>query len=253
MRFDARNNAPSPRPSIPRRWWLLALLTLPVGAPAPAAEPVPGPPAAADKADHWAYKPLAKPAVPDVAASRRGLGAQPDRRLRPRQAARRRACALAAEADRRTLIRRLTFDLTGLPPTPEEVDASSPTRRPTPTRSWSTGCSPRPRYGERWARHWLDVVHYAETPRLRPGPPAAQRLAVPRLRHPLRSTTTSPTPGSSQEQLAGDVLYPGRPAGDRRRSGFLAAGPWDESSQREHPRRHASTRRSPRTSTATTW
>ena len=69
----------------------------------------------------------------------------------------------SAEADKRILIRRLTFDLTGLPPTPEEVEAFLTDDGPRPTRGWSTGCSPRPAYGERWGRHWLDVARYADT------------------------------------------------------------------------------------------
>ena len=71
---------------------------------------------------------------------------------------------MSPEADARTLIRRLSFDLTGLPPTPEEVAQFV-------AESHSSSAYERlvdrllasPRYGERWARHWLDVVHYGET------------------------------------------------------------------------------------------
>ena len=68
------------------------------------------------------------------------------------------------EADRETLLRRVTFDLTGLPPTPAEVDAFlARSRRPTPTRSASTRCSHSPHYGERMAMPWLDAARYADT------------------------------------------------------------------------------------------
>ena len=68
-----------------------------------------------------------------------------------------------ADADRVTLIRRVTFDLTGLPPTPEEIDAfvndKSAMRLPTVVDRLLAS----PRFGERWGRHWLDVVRYAES------------------------------------------------------------------------------------------
>src|SRR4051794_39533053 len=71
--------------------------------------------------------------------------------------------APSPEAERRTLIRRVTFDLTGLPPTPEDVksfieDASSDAYEKLVDRLLAS-----PRYGERWARHWLDVVWFADT------------------------------------------------------------------------------------------
>src|SRR5262249_55948209 len=71
--------------------------------------------------------------------------------------------APASDADKRTLIRRATFDLTGLPPTPEEVDAfladkSSKAYEKVVNRLLASSA-----YGERWGRHWLDVVRYADT------------------------------------------------------------------------------------------
>jgi mono/diheme cytochrome c family protein len=67
------------------------------------------------------------------------------------------------EADRRTLIRRLTFDLHGLPPTPEEVDAFIQDPDPRAYEKLVDRLLESPRYGERWGRHWLDVVRYADT------------------------------------------------------------------------------------------
>lgn len=69
----------------------------------------------------------------------------------------------APEADRRTLIRRLSFDLTGLPPTPDEVEAFANDRSPTAYERLVDRLLASPHYGERAAQHWLDVVRFAET------------------------------------------------------------------------------------------
>jgi hypothetical protein len=71
-------------------------------------------------------------------------------------------CAVG-RADRRTLIRRVTFDLTGLPPLPEEVDAFENDPSPTAYARVVDRLLASPRYGERWGRHWMDVVRYADT------------------------------------------------------------------------------------------
>src|SRR5262249_9756518 len=69
----------------------------------------------------------------------------------------------AAPADRSVLIRRVTFDLTGLPPTPEDVDEFVHDQRPDAYACLVERLLASPRYGERWAQHWLDVARYAET------------------------------------------------------------------------------------------
>ena len=69
----------------------------------------------------------------------------------------------APRADRRTLIRRATFDLTGLPPTPEEVEAFVSDRSPDAWAKVVDRLLASPRYGERWGRYWLDVARYADT------------------------------------------------------------------------------------------
>jgi hypothetical protein len=69
----------------------------------------------------------------------------------------------APEADRTTLIRRLYFDLIGLPPTPAEIDAFLADASPAAYENLVDRLLASPRYGERWGQHWLDVVHYAET------------------------------------------------------------------------------------------
>ena len=133
--------------------------------------------------------------------------------------------SLSQEADRRTLVRRLYFDLVGLPPTPTEVaafvnDPSSQAYRKLVDRLLAS-----PRYGERWARHWLDVVKYADTcgydkDKLRPN-------AWPYRDYVVRSfNEDKPYQRFVQEQIAGDVLFPGQPDGILG-LGFIAAGPWD--------------------------
>lgn len=67
------------------------------------------------------------------------------------------------EADRRTLIRRVAFDLLGLPPSPQEIQAFERDGRSDAYERLVDRLLASPRYGERWGRHWLDVVHYGET------------------------------------------------------------------------------------------
>ena len=94
----------------------------------------------------------------------RGVGPQPDRPLRPGRSSRSEGLTPAPEADRRTLARRLSLDLTGLPPDARPTSRrSSTTRRPTPTRSSSTGCWHRRSWGEHRGRYWLDAARYADT------------------------------------------------------------------------------------------
>ncbi|MBV9123970.1 MAG: DUF1549 domain-containing protein, partial [Planctomycetes bacterium] len=69
----------------------------------------------------------------------------------------------AGPAEKRTLIRRATFDLTGLPPTPEEVEAFLADSSPDAWSKVVDRLLASPRYGEHWGRHWLDVVRYADT------------------------------------------------------------------------------------------
>ncbi len=108
---------------------------------------------------HWAYQPPRRPALPsvkDVGWPRTGvdrfiLAALEGRDLRP-----------VAPAGKRELIRRATFDVTGLPPTPEEVDAFLADDAPRAFERVVDRLLASPGYGERWGRHWLDVARYAE-------------------------------------------------------------------------------------------
>jgi hypothetical protein len=130
-----------------------------------------------------------------------------------------------AEADRRTLLRRLSFDLIGLPPTPEEMEAFLRDTSPNAYDKQVDRLLASPHYGERWGRHWLDVVHYADTH----GYDKDKRRdhAWPYRDYVIRSLNADKPYGRFvQEQLAGDVLFPREPEGITA-TGFLAAGPWD--------------------------
>ncbi len=135
------------------------------------------------------------------------------------------------EADRRTLIRRLSFDLIGLPPGPEEVDDFLADTAPDAYERLVDRLLSSPHHGERWARFWMDLVHFAEThghdqDRIRPN-------AWP-YRDYLIAAFNGDKPFARfiEEQVAADVLFPDQPRLVVA-LGMLAAGPWDESSLRD--------------------
>jgi hypothetical protein len=132
-------------------------------------------------------------------------------------------------ADKRTLLRRVILDLTGLPPTPEEMRAFLQDPAPDAYEKVVDRLLASPRYGERWARHWLDVVHYADTHGHDQDRPRTN--SWPYRDYVIRSLNEDkPYRRFVEEQLAGDVLYPEDPNGIIA-TGFIATGPWDESSQ----------------------
>ena len=139
--------------------WILAGANDPRGS-------APGAPAASKAspaelaARHWAFQPVRPPATPPVRKAswvRTGMDAFILAALEAK------GLSPTPEADRRTLLRRVTHDLTGLPPTPEEMDAFLKDRSPgaydrVVDRLLASGA-----YGERWGRHWLDVARYADS------------------------------------------------------------------------------------------
>ena len=131
-------------------------------------------------------------------------------------------------ADRRTLIRRVYFDLIGLPPTANEVDEFVSDPREDAYECLVDRLLASPQYGERWARHWMDVAHYAETHGHDQDRP--RQNAWP-YRDYLIWSFNDDVPYSRfiEEQVAGDVLFPDDPQATVA-TGFLATGPWDESS-----------------------
>lgn len=215
-----------------------------LGAPWPAERTKGG---SGNPSPHWAFQPVRRPPVPRVKqagwaktpidafvlAKLEGKGLSP-----------------SPPADCRTLIRRATFDLTGLPPTPEEIRqferecllergresggrrrgnisqvASSMLPAPKAYARLLDRLLASPRYGERWGRHWLDVVHYGDTH----GYDKDKRRdhAWPYRDYVIRSFNQDKAYDRFvREQIAGDVLFPDSPDGVVA-TGFIAAGPWD--------------------------
>src|SRR4030095_6789386 len=116
----------------------------------------------------------------------------------------------APPADKLTLLRRVTFDLTGLPPTLAEVDAFMNDRAPNAYEKVVDRLLPSPRYGERWARHWLDLARYAESEGFKSDEirPNAWRYRD----YVIKSfNENKPYNRFVQEQIAGDELWPNDP------------------------------------------
>jgi cytochrome c553 len=105
----------------------------------------------------WSFKPLARVEVPKVADVKSPIDAFIRAKLNEK------GLASAPPADRRTLIRRATFDLIGLPPTPQEVDDFLADKSADAFDEVIERLLASPHYGERWARHWLDVARYADS------------------------------------------------------------------------------------------
>lgn len=122
------------------------------------------------------------------------------------------------KADPRTLIRRLHFDLTGLPPKPEDYKLSY--------EQTVDQLLASPHYAERWARHWLDVVRFGETDG---GEHNYERMHAWPYRDYVIDAFAKDKPYTEfiREQIAGDILYPEDPK-KMAATGFLVAGPWDQ-------------------------
>ena len=114
---------------------------------------------AADR-NWWAFQPVRKPVPPEVEHVGRVRTAVDRFVLRKLET---QGLSLSPPADRRTLIRRLTFDLLGLPPPPQDVQAFIKDPRPDAYERLVERLLSSPHYGERWGRHWLDIVRYADT------------------------------------------------------------------------------------------
>ena len=173
-----------------------------------------------DPMDWWSFKPMQKAALPN---------AEPnpiDSFVRAKLLEHNLIGAPAADA--RTLARRLHFDLTGLPPSSKELDTfelESKNDSEAALEQLLDKLLAMPEYGERWARHWLDVVHYGDThgydkDKLRPN-------AWPYRDYVIRAfNEDKPYSKFIEEQIAGDALWPNTRDGIEA-LGFIAAGPWD--------------------------
>ena len=169
----------------------------------------------------WSLKPLSRPTAPPTSDPwiRTPIDAFILAKLKEK------GLTPSPEADRRTLIRRLTYDLHGLPPAPEEVRNFLDDKSPLAYEKLVDRLLASPRYGERWGRHWLDTVHYGESHGYDKDKPRLN--AWPYRDYVIRSfNDDKPYARFVEEQLAGDILFPADPQGIVA-TGFIAAGPWD--------------------------
>jgi mono/diheme cytochrome c family protein len=169
----------------------------------------------------WAFQPPARSPVPRAGAgwARTAI----DHFIASRLEAER--LAHAPEANRKTLIRRVTFDLTGLPPTPGEVAAFEADSSPDAYEKLVDRLLSSPRYGERQARAWLDLVRYAESDGYRADAP--RPFAWKYRDYVIRSFNADKGYDRFvREQLAGDELYPHDPEA-RVATGYLRMWPYE--------------------------
>lgn len=163
-----------------------------------------GKPRVRRKSTHWAFQPLALPALPDLSAAPAAWRNNPiDAFVWARLQKEGLTPSPAAEAT--TLLRRLKLDLLGLPPTPDEVQAFLADKRPDAYARWVDQFLASPHYGERWARQWLDLARYAdsdgfEKDQVRPHAWRWRQWVIDALNADM------PFDQFSLEQIAGDLL-----------------------------------------------
>jgi hypothetical protein len=178
--------------------------------------------------DWWSLGPITRPAVPKIRNPQSAIRNPIDAFIL--SALRKRGLRPAPPADRETLIRRVTFDLIGLPPTPEEIGAFVRDASPRAYEQLIDRLLASPHYGERWGRHWLDVARYGES----------QGFEYDRIRdhawryrdYVIRSfNADKPYTEFIQEQIAGDAQGTRAYAAGCVATGFLVAGPSDEAAK----------------------
>ncbi len=172
--------------------------------------------------DWWSLQPLHRVEPPVVKDAKWGTNPIDQFILQRLEAA---GLAPSPAADRRTLIRRLSFDLTGLPPTPEEVAQFVGDDDPRAYERLVDRLLESPHYGELWARHWLDIVRFGESQgfernKLRPNTWRYRDFVVEAFNSDLAYDKFI------RWQIAGDVLHPDNPLATVA-SGFLVMGPYD--------------------------
>ena len=174
---------------------------------------------------HWAFAPVGTPTIPSVRDAAWPCSPLDNFILAKLESA---AVKPAAQADRPALIRRATFDLTGLPPTPADVEAFVADPSADAFAKVVERLLASPAYGERWGRHWLDVARYADSNGLDENHAYANAW---RYRDYVIAAFNSDKPYDRflTEQLAGDLLPPFENAPARHErliaTGFLALGP----------------------------
>ena len=176
-----------------------------------------------DPLDWWSLRPISKPDAPSAGGWGRNkidafvLAGLKQKGLSP-----------SSPADLRTLIRRVTYNLTGLPPSPKEIESFLKESTTDPDGAYQRMVDrllASPHYGEHWARFWLDAARYGESHGY--DKDKARFNAWPYRDYVIRSfNDDKPYSRFVQEQIAGDAMFPGDPDGVIA-LGFVAAGPWD--------------------------
>ena len=182
-----------------------------------------GPPSIEEGKNYWAYKPVVKPKVPQVDNAdwaKHPIDAFIYDKLKTN------GLEPSTPADRVALIRRASYNLTGLPPTPEEVEAFVKDDQPGAWERVIDRLLASPQYGEQWARHWMDISRYAETNGYERD---VKKRNIWRYRDYLIRAFNSDTPYDRmmKEHVAGDLL-PDRDAQSYIATGFHRLGVWDD-------------------------
>lgn len=183
--------------------------------------------------DHWSFQPIKRAAPPKVKNSKWGrtpidrfiLAQLESEELQP-----------ANDADRTTLVRRLYFDVIGLPPTPEEIDQFLKDQSVNAYERLVDRLLASPHYGERWAQHWLDLARFAETDgyehdKIRPDAWKYRDWVIKALNADM------PYDQFVRWQLAGDVIAPDDPDA-RTATAFCLSGPDMPDINSQEERRH---------------
>lgn len=201
-----------------KRWLHLGLLACSVvggglrAAPAAPVPPTPVSPELARAREFWAFRPISRPDVPSIPNPAFPIRNPVDAFLLAKLGEKR--LIPASPATRTDLVRRATFDLTGLPPAPGEIEAFEHDDSPDAWPRLIDRLLDSPHFGERWAQHWLDVVRYAETEgfeydRHLPDAWRYRDYVIDAIRH------DKPFDQFVTEQIAGDELAPGDTEGTR--------------------------------------
>jgi len=171
--------------------------------------------------EFWAFQPIEAPEIPASGPGEWGVNAVDSLLLANLKS---KGLTPNPAADKRTLIRRATFDLTGLPPTPAEIDAFLADESPNAYESLIERLLASRQYGERWGRHWLDVVRYADSN----GQDENQGFVDAwRYRNYVIDAFNEDKPFDQfiHEQIAGDLMEGGDDYSRLIATGFLALGP----------------------------
>ena len=174
--------------------------------------------AVADAAKKWAFQPV-KPQTPPEVKLKDWAKTPIDAFVLSKLEAQN--IKPSAEADRRTLLRRATFDLIGLPPSDDEINSFIADQSPDAFEKVIERLLASPRYGERWARHWLDVIRFAESHGFEMNNPRGN--AWPFRDYVIRAfNDNKPYDKFVTEQLTGDVC------GVPEATGYIVGGAWDQ-------------------------